>query len=197
MTLTELDREIRDEHGDADIGWKRLLDAETITREQYVRQLAVTYGFEAPYEAACAYTPGLAQVIDLRGRWRSGLIAQDLLALGWGPAQITNVKCCSLSPFSDAAEALGWMFVVERSTLLYHQLREQLTDRFVDLARACMYLSAYDNSANRRWGELGVALDHLCASGNVSDRIIAAARNAVGVQRDWRRANAQGLRSVG
>jgi hypothetical protein len=58
----------------------------------------VTYGFEAPFAAACARTPGLAHAIDLRGRARSGLIAQDLLSVGWTPRDIASASTCVLGP---------------------------------------------------------------------------------------------------
>ena len=125
-TLAKLDRETRTHHEDADVVWQRLRDDTSVTRDDYLRELVTTYGFEAPYEAACAYTPGLGQVIDLRGRWRSGLIAQDLLALGWVPDEITKIRCAPLATFQDVAEALGWMYVVERSTLVHDAVRASL-----------------------------------------------------------------------
>lgn len=195
--LAQLDRDTRPEHADANRGWLRLVESPDITRDDYVQQLRITYGLEAPYESACAYTPGLAQMIDLRGRWRSGLIAQDLLALGWVPNQLTNVKCYSLAPFQDAAEALGWMYVVEHTTLLHRQVQEELTTRFVDLSRACAYLTAFENVVSRRRAELGVALDRLCTSDRVFDRVLDAAKAAFGASSEWHRANHPGLRSVG
>jgi heme oxygenase len=195
--LARLDRETGAHHAPAESGWRHVLEASELTREDYVRQLSITYGFEAPYEAACAYTPGLTQVIDLRGRWRSGLIAQDLLAVGWTPDQITSVKLCATPTFQDAAEALGWMYVVERSTLIHLAVRDELASRFVDLGRACAYLAAYETTVNRRWAELGVALDRFSGAERVADRVIGAALNAFVALREWQSSRQQGLRSVG
>ena len=194
--LARLDRETRDQHADADRAWKRLLEQD-ISRGDYVRALVATYGFEAPYEAACAYTPGLSQVIDLRGRWRSGLIAQDLLVLGWTPEQITNLRFHSVSSFQDAAEALGWMYVVERSTLMHLDVRGELAGRFVDLAKACSYLGAYEHVTNRRWAELGVALDRFEGSEKVAERVVQAAHAAFATLGEWRQTSERHLRSVG
>src|SRR4051794_4517693 len=66
-TLALLDRETRGLHAEADRGCHRLL-RDGANRDDYVHQLTVTYGFEVPFEAACSYTPGLGQLIDLRGR---------------------------------------------------------------------------------------------------------------------------------
>jgi len=194
--LARLDRETGGHHSESASAWKRLIESNA-ARDGYARQLTTTYGFEAPYEAACQYTPGLAQTIDLRGRWRSGLIAQDLLALGWTPDEITRLKCRSVAPFQDAAEALGWMYVVERATLFHVDVRDALVERFVDLGRACSYLGAYERSVSRRWSELGIAIDRLCTSQRVAHRVVDAAREALAATCEWQRASEPLLRSVG
>lgn len=194
--LSRLDRESGVRDTSAVRAWTRLID-ENLDRDEYVRQLVVTYGFEAPYEAACQYTPGLAHAIDLRGRWRSGLIAQDLLSLGWTPEQITALSCRAISPFQDAAEALGWMYAVERATLFHGDVRDELVCRFVDLSRACAYLGAYERTVSRRWAELGIALDRLCTSPRVALRVVDAAKEAFAALDEWQRVSEPRLRSVG
>lgn len=97
--LARLDRETSAFHVETDRGWRRLLHDAATTRDDYLHQLTVTYGFESPFEAACSYTPGVAQVIDLRGRWRSGLLAQDLLALGYSSDDIAKIQCSSVGHF--------------------------------------------------------------------------------------------------
>lgn len=81
-TLALLDREARELHADADRGWNRLLHGNDTTRDDYIHQLFVTYCFESPFEVACSYTPGVAQVINFREQARCGLIVQDLLTPG-------------------------------------------------------------------------------------------------------------------
>jgi heme oxygenase len=184
-----LDRETRAFHADVDRGWHRLLQGTDTTREDYVHQLTMTYGFETPFEAACAYTPGLSQLIDLRGRSRSSLIAQDLLMLGQAAEDVRAIRCAELAPFQDAAEALAWLYVVERPTLLYAEVHEELTSRFVDLLRATSYLRAYEGTVSKRWSELGIALDQLCVSDKVCRRVLEAARGAFGALVDWQRAS--------
>src|SRR4051794_36628851 len=131
-TLALLDRETRPLHAEADRGWGRFLHDCSTTRDDYFQQLAMTYGFEWSYEAACSYTPGVGQAIDLRGRWRAGLIAQDLLTLGYTAHDVEANRSYSLAPFQDAAEALAWMYVVERPTLIHEDIRDELVSRFVD-----------------------------------------------------------------
>jgi heme oxygenase len=194
--LARLDREMASLHGEVDREWYGLLRDRSLTREEYVRHLTVTYGFESPFELACSHTPGLAGAIDLRGRWRAGLIVQDLLALGAAPEDVPLIRCHELARFQDAAEALAWMYVVERPTLIYGELRDDLTSRFVDLSRATAYLGAYDGTASRRWAELGIALDRVCISDRGCARVVEAAHAALRARSDWRGGSAP-LRSVG
>jgi heme oxygenase len=195
-TLAHLDRETAKFHSDADRCWRHLMESDDAKREDYAKQLCTTYGFEAPFEAACAYTPGLSQTIDLRGRARAGLLAQDLLSLGWKPAEITAMQTRSIAPFQDPAEALAWMYVVERPTLLFEQVRFQLTARFTDLVRATTYLGAYEHQASRKWADLGSALDRLCTSDKVRERVTSAAVDAFEALIAWHR-HSPALRSVG
>ena len=196
-TLAYLERDTASFHADADRCWRHLLESNEATREDYAKQLCVTYGFEAPFEAACAYTPGLSHVIELRGRSRAGLIAQDLLTLGWVPTQITAMHTRSLAPFQDPAEALAWMYVVERPTLRFDEIRYHLASRFTDLVRATLYLSAYEHQTSRRWSELGTALDRLCTSDKARERVSAAAADAFEMLITWQRSHGPALRSVG
>ncbi|HEX3474634.1 MAG TPA: biliverdin-producing heme oxygenase [Kofleriaceae bacterium] len=195
-TLSLLDRETRALHVEADRGWARLLRDTSTTRDDYLRQLTVTYGFESSYEAACAYTPGVGQALDLRGRWRSGLIAQDLLTLGCTAHDVEAMRCYSLPAFQDAAEALAWMYVVERPMQVHENVRDELVSRFVDLARATSYLGAYEGAVSKRRAELGIALDQLCVSDKVCKRVIDAAGAGFRALIEWQRTSDPALRNV-
>lgn len=196
-TLACLDRDTVDFQLPAERGWRQWMESDAATRADYTKQLALTYGFEAPFEAACAYTPGLSQAIDLRGRSRAGLIAQDLLTLGRNPSEITATHTHGIAPFQDPAEALAWMYVVERPTLIFEAVRLQLTARFTDLTRATTYLSAYEGQTNQRWAELGRALDRVCTSDKVRERIAAATTDAFKALLAWQGSHGAVLRSVG
>jgi heme oxygenase len=196
-TLALLDRESRSLHAEADRAWTRFLHDDKTTRDDYIQQLVATYGFESSFEAACSGTPGLSQLLDLRGRWRSKLILQDLLAAGLAEDVVANLRCASLGPFQDRAEALAWMYVVERPTLIFADLHEALTSRFVDLTRATFYLRAYDGVVSKRWSALGIALDQLCNSEKVCKRVTEAACAAFQALIEWRAGRAASLRSAG
>jgi len=151
--LTRLNLETRAHHPEADYPWLELVSLQA-SRAQYIDQLVATYGFEAPVEAALVLTPHLADVMVLRQRARSGLIVEDLLTLGFSPAKIARLpQCRRIAPFRDAAEALGWIYVLERSTLLHDTVRSHLASR-IPTVSTWAYLSAYRSagtSSASRW----------------------------------------------
>lgn len=181
--LTRLNLETRSQHAEADGLWIELLSG--ASESAYIDALVVCYGFEAPIEAAISLTPGVQTVLALRPRARSGLIVQDLLALGFTPYKIARLpQCCQIVPYRDVAEALGWLYVVERATLIHDGVRRQLQEQLPSV-RAWNYLSAYEGQAGMRWQELGAALDSIAVDGDIANQIVAAARDAFATQRHW------------
>jgi heme oxygenase len=182
--LHRLDKETRDLHADVDGFWLDLMAA-GVTREQYKTVLVRIYGFEAPIESALAYTPHLV-VADRRERMRSGLIVQDLLALGITPGRITALpQCPAIGAFADPEEALGWKYVIERPTQLHSAIKRNIVGRIADVANACSYLSAYDGIAPARWQQFGILLDDVARRPNASERLVSAAKHAFGAMREW------------
>lgn len=182
--LNRLDMETRAYHPAIDCKWLDLM-ASGVTREKYKAQLARTYGFEAPLESALAYTPNLV-VPDRRERTRSGLIAQDLLALGVSASKVTALpQCREVNQFKNPAEALGWKYVVERPTQLHTAIKRNIVARVADSAHACAYLSACDGVAAARWQQLGMLLDEVADKHRAADAIIEAARTAFACMAAW------------
>jgi heme oxygenase (biliverdin-IX-beta and delta-forming) len=182
--LIRLNVETRALHPEADYPWLELMSLDT-SRNRYADHLVATYGFEAPVEAALALTPQLGEVIQLRQRARSGLIVEDLLALGLTPARIARLpQCRHIVPFRDPAEALGWMYALERVTLLHDAVRTHVAMRMPALS-AWNYLSAYSGIAGQRWQDFGRALDDYAVTPAAADHVVAGARAAFTCQRDW------------
>jgi heme oxygenase len=182
--LMRLNMETRAEHPEADSPWLELMSVDT-SRRQYIDQLVATYGFEAPVEAAFTLTAQLAEVVKLRDRARASYIIEDLLALGITHARIAKLpQCRQIEPFCDPAEALGWMYVLERATLLHDAVRSHIALRLPTVS-GWSYLSAYQGVASARWQELGAALDSYATTPGRSDQIIASARAAFSRLREW------------
>lgn len=184
--LLRLNLETRSFHDAADEGWLALTSP-LVTRSDYLRQLVMVYGFEGPLEAAFAYTPNLKLFVDLRQRSRAGLIAKDLLALGLRAHAISTVPQCLLAPFSGPIEALGWMYVAERATLIHERVRRHIQDAVPDGPDICSYIGAYEGVAGARWNDLGHTLDHAIRSEARMDDVIAAARSGFRTFIDWSR----------
>src|SRR4030081_2093862 len=89
-TVIQLNIATREHHLAVDAPWLDLMDP-TVGKHRYVKHLVKIYGFEAPVEAAFRYTPGLGELVDLRARTRSGLLAQDLMRLGMSASRLTDM----------------------------------------------------------------------------------------------------------
>jgi heme oxygenase len=174
VTLARLGQETRAFHADADALWQRLMVPE-LEANQYLEALIRVFGFEGPFEAALAYTPRLDLVIDVHERFRAGFIAQDLLALGMRPGEIALLPQCVIAPFASPLEALGWMYVVERATLLHDQVRRYIHVRMPQVRDACVYLGAADASLTARWQELGRSIDRAVHAPRMLDAVIDGA----------------------
>ncbi len=153
----------------------------------YILFLIRAYGFEASLESAFAMTPNLALAVDLRGRARAGLIAEDLMRLGLRPVEVAELpQCLAIPVFRGIAEALGWLYVVERASLVHGVVHEQLRTRIpAEIARASAYLTASDGWLVRRWGELGRVLDEVGRHPAIADRVVQAACEAFPCRHAW------------
>lgn len=168
--LQQLNLATRHYHAEVDRPWLSLL-LPTVSRADYCGVLVRMYGFIAPCESVASYTPGVHRLLD--GRARAGLIAQDLLTLGLSPAQVATLPhCSSITSFDSAAEAFGWLYVIERSTLLHEGIRRHLLAQLRDVEGACTYLSAHDG---RGWTAFGRMLDSVATDDMQSHALVAAA----------------------
>lgn len=170
--------------------WQRAADTDRLavmsaTPATYRTYLARIWGFEAPVEAALAMTVGLEDWIDLRARTNHKLLRADLAALGViDPTHLP--RCPNVFPFRGPAHALGWIYVLERNTLLHGLLDRTLRQRMPDQMKlAGSYLGMQARSAGERWRELGEALDKQARRPPSGDAIVAAARSAFRAQRAW------------
>jgi heme oxygenase len=187
-TLVRLNVETRNLHAAADAPWLDLVGPlHSVTRLDYVSQLVLAYGFDSPLEAALAYTPHLNSFIGLHARFRGGLLAQDLLALGVKPAEVASLRQCMIAPFASVAEAFGWLYVHQRSTLLHEGVGCEIASRLPDVARATTCLHDHDGRVGALWEEFGQALDRVARTSHIEDRILSAALDAFRTLGSWHR----------
>jgi heme oxygenase len=191
--LARLDAATREHHAELDAYWLDLM-AQGVTSELYSAQLVRVYGFEAPLESALAYTPGFV-VADRRDLTRSGLIVQDLIALGMKAAAASRLGQANIAPFATPQEALGWWYVSERQSQLYNSIKRHLVSRIPQVANACAFLGSYDGVAAARWQQLGSVLDAQ-AWKHGHEAILAAAHDAFQHAVTWFRGTQQVARGA-
>ena len=153
----------------------------------YLAFLLRVYGFEAPLESALALTPNLELMIDLSERRKAHYLVKDILTLGLQPVELDDIpQCMTIPQFRGAAEALGWMYVVERSTLAHCVIRRHLLTVLPrEMSRASEYLQSYAGVVGRRWRDFGTLLDDIARQPAIADRIVTAANEAFRAQRRW------------
>jgi heme oxygenase len=117
-------------------GWLQLL-VQDVSVERYAQQLALAYGFDSAVEAALAYSP-------LRGfapqRPCAGYLVEDLITLGIAPAHVARLPQCSVAPFGTEAEALGWLYLLERVAQVHNTVHVFLHVQLPAARAACRYL---------------------------------------------------------
>jgi len=164
-----------------------LLFADDVSTAHYLVFLRRTYGFEAALEAMLSTTPNLGLMIDLHERAKGTYLAQDMLALGLRPHAIAQLpQCLDIPHFLGAAEALGWMYVVERMTLAHSVVRRHLLTKLPrEMHYASSYFQCYSGVVGLRWREFGSKLDDIASQKAIADRIVAAAHEAFACQHRW------------
>jgi heme oxygenase (biliverdin-IX-beta and delta-forming) len=186
--IDRLNEATRGFHADANQDFDVLFGDE-LTPLHYRTYLVRAYTFETPLEQVLAATPNLELMLDLAERRKAGFLAHDLVALGMPLEAIERLPRCAVPQFHAAAEALGWMYVVERTTLAHSLIRRHLLTRIPrELMCASEYLQCYAGVVGRRWRELGAVLDDVARQPQIADRIIAAAGEAFRAQQRHRAA---------
>jgi heme oxygenase len=184
--IERLTEETRLHHGDSDADLDLLFRPDA-SATHYMLFLMRIYGFEAPLESSLSTTPTLDLMINLRERARASLLASDLMQLGLRPSDVAQLpQCLTIPMFRGAAEALGWMYVIERSTLAHSVLRHHLLTRLpIEMANASSYLLSYAGVVGKRWRQFGAMLDHVARHSAIADRVVASANEAFRCQRRW------------
>lgn len=192
LMIERLNEETQAHHAAADADLDVLFGSDATT-SHYMLFLMRLYGFEAPLESTLVMTPTLDLMVNLKERNRAAFIAKDLRALGLESTLVAELPMCLTIPsFRGAAEALGWMYVIERSTLAHSVIQHHLNTRLPEeMKSASSYLQSYAGVVGQRWRKFGAILDNVARYPAISDRIIASANDAFRCQRQWRQHDEQ------
>lgn len=186
--LTRLNEETQLHHAEADSDVDRYLFCEGVSVVDYRTYLQRLYGFLVPLEAALATAPDLDQLIDVRSRAKSALVARDLLALGMTMNEVNQLpQCMRIQAFRGPAAALGWMYVIERPLLASAVIRGHLAAQLpAEMLNASSYFMCYAGQVGALWRELGEAMDRVAATPAIADRTVVAAHDAFKTLHKWR-----------
>jgi heme oxygenase len=152
------------------------------TIDEYRAFLVRVFGFEAPVEEALAGVREL-ELRFVRERARVPLLRRDLLQLGLSEHEIARCPRASAISIHCAADALGWMFVLERQTLLAGLIRRQI-QQVVGPETPTGYFGAYGEAPGARFRAFGRSLGDL-AQAHKPAAIVDAANVAFRAQRQW------------
>lgn len=185
--LIRLALETKAHHAPADADRLSLLDDSVVTSEslaaRYRTFLETVYTFESRYEQALIQTPDLEPRI-VRDCTRLPQLRNDLRGLGASLADLDALPAPLVPAFRSPAHAMGWIYVVERNTLLHGLLRRHLW-RMIPSAIAAggSYLAHYA-SPGSHYREIGAELDD-AARRTIPCVIVEAAHEAFACQRLW------------
>lgn len=184
LTLARLEYDTRDQHTAAEADRFRVLDEPT--RAGYQRFLASVFAFEYAIECKLVYVMGLSARF-VATSLRTGLLGQDLLALGdHGPVLSIFARPVERPRFRDVLEALGWIYVMQRNMLHHGALYLALAPRLrPTLQTASRYLTCHVSDVYLRWHELGAQLDAAATTAERANEIVEAARYAFERQHAW------------
>ena len=160
----------------------RLVALSIRTVGEYRAFLVRVFGFEAPIEEAVARVSEL-EIRFLRERSRMALLRRDLVELGYSELQFSHFARAPGIAIRTAAEALGWMFVLERQTLLAGLLKRQI-QQVLGSDTPVGYLGASGDRPGARFREFGAQLGELARMHSPA-AIVDAANTAFRAQRQW------------
>ncbi|HUJ63350.1 MAG TPA: biliverdin-producing heme oxygenase [Kofleriaceae bacterium] len=154
--------------------------------ERYRAFLGQIYPFESAIEASCVATDGLDSRIR-RTHLKASRLASDLDALG-----LATTELAPFDPprFDGPAEALAWLWVLHRNTLLHGLISRYLAGKLPEvMRRAGSYLSVFEGRAGALMRELGDAIERVARRASIVERIVEVANEAFRAQRQWYRSN--------
>ena len=180
--LVRLALETSVQHAQADED--RLAALSIRTREAYRAFLARVYGFEVAVEHALARLEDLDPLI-IRSGMRTVRLQDDLAALGMTAEQAAALPLSPHIHLRSWSQAFGWLFVLERQTLLSGLIRRHLMRSIgKDIEPAATYLASYGDTPGARFRAFGIAVSAYAAR-NTPGPIVRAANEAFRAQRHW------------
>jgi heme oxygenase len=158
-----------------------------LTREEYTRLVRGFYGFVAPIEEQLLKSGSWQETgIDFQSRLKTPLLEKDLAVLAPGTNLADIPRCTELPDVSTPQGALGYLYVIEGSTLGGTIISKHLAGLFsMDSESGAAYFSGYGKETREKWTTFLEALNGAAVRLNDDDAIVAAANATFGGLAKW------------
>lgn len=159
-----------------------------VSFEEYRWFLEKMWGFLAPIEDQLWLIEALPEAVpDISSRWKAPLLYADLRACGLRLRDIEKLPHCKQPPpTQDLASALGYLYVVEGSTLGGQILMRQLGSRLgVTAESGAAYLSSYGTDVGRNWNRFRDSMRAAVRTEDEVDQVVSAAHETFESLLNW------------
>ena len=157
------------------------------TAEGYRNLLGRFLGFYEPAEARLAHVLGDLPSLDFDRRRKTGLLRDDLHALGLDDAALEALpRYSGLSKIDDLGDALGSMYVLEGATLGGQYVAKHVESVLgVAPGRGCSFFSSYGADVGPMWKAFREVLTQSADTAPMQDRVIASASDTFEHFNEW------------
>ncbi|CDN45724.1 Heme oxygenase [Paenibacillus sp. P22] len=174
--------------------YARAIMDQTMTLQQYKQYLELFYGFIKPMEAIVLAAPAAeAWGIDFSRLAKLPLLERDFTELGYSRTDIESIPVCgSLPDVSVPARMLGYLYVMEGSTLGGQVISRKLASG-LQLApeSGLSYFYAYGPDTRARWGEMRELLVREGSEPRQGGEMVEAAKETFALLDAWIHARLQ------
>ncbi|WP_138754298.1 biliverdin-producing heme oxygenase [Paenibacillus sinopodophylli] len=163
---------------------------QTLSQEEYTLYLEKFYGFIKPAERIIAQLSGWGEFKSSLGeRAKAPLLERDLLVLGKSAEQINELpECSGLPELTTVAQAFGYMYVIEGSTMGGQIITKQVR-KFLPLAeqenKGTEYFNAYGTETRAKWAEFRGVIEQSVASEEAAQQVIDSAKDTFNTLEAW------------
>ncbi|MCU0684381.1 MAG: biliverdin-producing heme oxygenase [Polyangiaceae bacterium] len=159
----------------------------TLPLEAYVNYLRAFSLLHEALEDALGLAEGVSAAVWHDGMTKRPLLARDLEELGESTPEVPKAAAGAIAlaeqlrvrAAEDPAWALGYLYVLEGSTLGNRLLRRELASLpALEGGRGLHYVSSYGEQTGEHWRAFSARMDGLVLEGEVRDRMVAVACDA-------------------
>lgn len=157
----------------------------TLTAAEYQAYLEKFYGFIQPIEQQIAQLDGVQELgIDMKHRAKTPLLEQDLAFISSNRQQIPI--CADIPEIASTEQLLGYLYVIEGSTLGGQIITRKLRDHLsLEPGAGLSYFNAYGQDTRTQWKELSETMNTAVEAGADREVIVDTAKETFRLLNQW------------